>query len=360
LLDVEGKLSEQALNVARRCKDAAQGHNKVGIEALLQEAEALWLKHGDRLGQLVATLWLVDWYLREKPDEVHQYAKKVMEQVPSSGQPPEYSLVRAVALYLFGQSQQKLGEGHQAASRIAEAANAYLAASDAYQDIPRALEEALDYWNRIGDSRAGSCKQVLEQIKKLIEYVCDLRSKLPPPPPPSSPSPPTSSGPRSPYSVEFTQLPVLREPIHAGAPRDLTTLLLDMGHDSIAADQLLIENRAYSINPLRGSGPVRVTSGQRYVAIPVKGNSMVDSGILQDDYVVLRILKESEKPCNGDIVAAEEAGDNEVTLKQYIVSGGRRYLQARNTNSLKWRNYNCEIDDNVVIRGIAIAILRPL
>jgi len=156
---------------------------------------------------------------------------------------------------------------------------------------------------------------------------------------------------------EFTQLPVLIEPIPAGAPRDLTRL----PHDRIAADEFIVHGRMYKIKPLHVDRRVLFTGEDRYIAVPVLGDSMVEAEIVEGDFVVLKLWDARESSLvNGDIVAAEITEDYEVTLKQYSVNAdGVQYLQACSTNP-KWRDYRIEISDsNVQIRGIAIAVLKP-
>jgi len=56
----------------------------------------------------------------------------------------------------------------------------------------------------------------------------------------------------------------------------------------------------------------------------VRGDSMIDAGILPGDTVVL----EQREPRPGDIVAA--LIDGEVTLKRYLLQHGQPYLKAEN------------------------------
>jgi hypothetical protein len=155
--------------------------------------------------------------------------------------------------------------------------------------------------------------------------------------------------------AEFTQLPVLEESIPAGAPRNLTHL----AHDNAAVHQLIIHSKTCEIKPLHKNRRVLFTSGDSYVIIPVIGNSMNEMDIVAGDFVILRLLDSGETPVNDDIVAAEMIGDDEATLKQYFVTDGKPYLRARSSDS-QWRNVRLEVNNNVGIRGIAIAVLKPV
>jgi len=63
-------------------------------------------------------------------------------------------------------------------------------------------------------------------------------------------------------------------------------------------------------------------------ALKVKGDSMVDAGILEGDVAVIRKLSSAS---NNDIVAAL-LDNNEVTLKRLRNKAGKHYLEAANIN----------------------------
>lgn len=155
------------------------------------------------------------------------------------------------------------------------------------------------------------------------------------------------------YWAEFTQLPVLKEAIPAGAPIDLSNL----AHNNIAAFQFIIHDKLYEIKSLLKNPRVLFTSGHSYAVVPVTGKSLNLLDILEDDYVVLHLL-EGESPANNDIVAVEMKGAEEVMLKQYFIKDGKTFLRAQSSDSA-WKDYRVRFDDTMQIRGIAIAILKP-
>jgi len=69
---------------------------------------------------------------------------------------------------------------------------------------------------------------------------------------------------------------------------------------------------------------LRLPAQAQVFALRVRGDSMIDAGILPGDTVVL----EQREPRPGDIVAA--LIDGEVTLKRYLLQHGQPYLKAEN------------------------------
>lgn len=62
-----------------------------------------------------------------------------------------------------------------------------------------------------------------------------------------------------------------------------------------------------------------------YFALRVRGDSMVNAGILEDDLVIVRSTNQA---ANGDIVVA--LSEHEATVKRLIVNGPRMYLKPEN------------------------------
>lgn len=93
-----------------------------------------------------------------------------------------------------------------------------------------------------------------------------------------------------------------------------------------------------------------VRRSRRCFALKVRGESMVDVGILDGDTVII----EQSAPQDGDIVAA--LIDGETTLKRFINKPGKSpYLKAEN------RNYpELHPVSELVIQGIAKAVVRNL
>ena len=87
--------------------------------------------------------------------------------------------------------------------------------------------------------------------------------------------------------------------------------------------------------------------GSRIFALKVRGDSMVDAGIFENDTVIL----EFREPRNKDIVAALIDGD--CTLKRYLVQNGRPFLRAENP-----RYPDLIPARELVIQGVMVALLR--
>ena len=68
-----------------------------------------------------------------------------------------------------------------------------------------------------------------------------------------------------------------------------------------------------------------IKSEGRYYALRVRGDSMVNAGIFDDDLV---IVKASDMAINNDIVVA--LIDGEVTVKRFVSRDGLKYLKAEN------------------------------
>ena len=82
-------------------------------------------------------------------------------------------------------------------------------------------------------------------------------------------------------------------------------------------------------------------------ALVVRGESMIDAHICDGDTVVL----EKREPRNNDIVAA--LIDGETTLKRYISSKGKTYLQAENADFP-----DLIPASELIIQGVLVALLR--
>lgn len=94
---------------------------------------------------------------------------------------------------------------------------------------------------------------------------------------------------------------------------------------------------------------IRLPRGARVFALKVRGDSMVNAGILNGDVVVLE-FKEAR---NGDIVAA--LIDGETTLKRYVVQRGKPFLKAENP-----RYPDLIPAQELVIQGVQVALFRTM
>lgn len=94
---------------------------------------------------------------------------------------------------------------------------------------------------------------------------------------------------------------------------------------------------------LVGSGPVFM--------LRVKGDSMVDAGILEGDLVVVRRQPDAE---DGSIVAAMVQGE-EATVKRLYRRNGKVVLHAENESYP-----DMVLDDDVEVIGVVVSVLRRL
>jgi repressor LexA len=100
----------------------------------------------------------------------------------------------------------------------------------------------------------------------------------------------------------------------------------------------------------RVAAPTDLVANADHYALEVKGDSMINAGILDGDIV---ILKKGETAANGDIVVALIGGE-EATLKRLRRRGGSIALEAANPN------YETRIfgPDRVEVQGKLVALIR--
>ncbi len=95
--------------------------------------------------------------------------------------------------------------------------------------------------------------------------------------------------------------------------------------------------------------PERLTSrGENYV-LKVRGDSMIDDGIMDGDYVIIARRQRAE---NGEMVVANVSG--EVTLKRFYHEGERVRLQP--ANSMMHPIYASARD--VAVQGVVVGLMR--
>ncbi len=95
--------------------------------------------------------------------------------------------------------------------------------------------------------------------------------------------------------------------------------------------------------------PTSLTSrGQNFV-LKVRGDSMIDDGVLDGDYV---IVERTERALNGQVVVAMVAG--EVTLKRFYKEGDRVRLQPANEAMAPIFAHSRD----VTIQGVVIGLMR--
>jgi repressor LexA len=97
------------------------------------------------------------------------------------------------------------------------------------------------------------------------------------------------------------------------------------------------------------SFPKSMLRSGTYFALEVKGDSMIDAGILSGD---IAIIRQQHTANNGDIVAA--LVDDEATLKKFKLQNGKIHLIAEN------KAYNPIITDSITILGKLSAVFRSM
>jgi repressor LexA len=95
--------------------------------------------------------------------------------------------------------------------------------------------------------------------------------------------------------------------------------------------------------------PDRLTSRGENFVLKVRGDSMIDDGILDGDYV---IIARRERADNGEMVVANVNG--EVTLKRFYTEGDRVRLQP--ANSMMNPIYAPARD--VAVQGVVVGLMR--
>jgi len=97
--------------------------------------------------------------------------------------------------------------------------------------------------------------------------------------------------------------------------------------------------------------PMTMLSGGDHYALEVRGDSMIDAGILDGDTVVIKRTNNAE---NGDIVVAYIIEDSEATLKKLRRKGNSIALEAANPN------YETRIfgPDQVKVQGKMVGLIR--
>ncbi|MBI4032426.1 transcriptional repressor LexA [Candidatus Berkelbacteria bacterium] len=94
----------------------------------------------------------------------------------------------------------------------------------------------------------------------------------------------------------------------------------------------------------------RSMMGRDVFALKVRGDSMIEDGILEGDYVVIQRIRE---PRDGDIVVALLDQEN-VTLKRFYRKNGKVVLKPAN------KNYAPIYADDVEIQGKVLGVIRHL
>ena len=130
--------------------------------------------------------------------------------------------------------------------------------------------------------------------------------------------------PTKPRALELTGL--RRQDAGAGVPRETAMQALPLVGEIAAGGPLLAEDNVEEYVEL----PERLVGGAADFLLRVKGDSMIDAGILEGDLVVVR---RQTTATNGEIVVAlagEDETADEATVKRYFRESGRIRLQPEN------------------------------
>lgn len=100
----------------------------------------------------------------------------------------------------------------------------------------------------------------------------------------------------------------------------------------------------------RVNSPIDLPMGEEHFALEVKGDSMIDAGILENDIVILR---RTDNAASGDIVVAL-VDEKEATLKKLRKKGNSIALEAANP-AYETRIFG---PDRVRVQGILVALVR--
>jgi len=116
-----------------------------------------------------------------------------------------------------------------------------------------------------------------------------------------------------------------------------------------------INDQAYTVHSLESGGFVRLRPAARHFVLVVKGSSMIDVGILDGDYVLVREQKKVEQ---GEIAIVQVTDlETEATLKRYYRERDHIRLQPEN-NDMDPIIIPEENATSVVILGKPIAVLK--
>jgi repressor LexA len=118
-----------------------------------------------------------------------------------------------------------------------------------------------------------------------------------------------------------------------------------MGRIAAGVPRSAIENHSHSINV-----PDDILSPGEHFALEVKGDSMIEAGILDGDTVV---IKKTDTAANGDIVVAL-VDDEEATLKRFRRKGQSVALEAANP-AYETRIFG---PDRIRIQGKLVGLIR--
>lgn len=97
--------------------------------------------------------------------------------------------------------------------------------------------------------------------------------------------------------------------------------------------------------------PSSILGKGKFFVLKAKGDSMINAGINEGDYVIVRKQNNAEV---GQIVVA--LVDDEATLKRYYLDNERQQVRLHPEND----KYEDMYFDNIVIQGVAVKIIKDL
>ncbi len=155
-------------------------------------------------------------------------------------------------------------------------------------------------------------------------------------------------------SGQLLQDPVEEQPEHPApvsdldayrAESDFRTADVPLVGRIAAGGPILAEQQVEDVMPL----PRQLTGEGELFMLQVRGDSMIEAGIFEDDWVVVRRQQDAE---NGDIVAA--LLEEEATVKTLKRRDGHLWLLPQN------RMYEPILGDEASIMGKVVTVLRSL
>lgn len=337
----EHYLRESTQNIVQKMKEAASNSSS---------AEAAWntLERLKRLADNFAKMG------DDSGGEDHKY------------EPAEIYLECAVTAYQMGDINEAIQLFRYPVgnfrSRSLLRAIAYWLMGCVQWQMPAHLEDALTSWERslqitkdvCSDSHANratveKCREMQKLMGEAIYYASIYNC---PPPAPQDPKPANSPGRRR--SARLMIFPVYGR-IPAG-PAEWIPPHPD-GHAE--SESVIVNGKEYTIYSLRDELTIQIQAGKEYFLLEVKGDSMNRTKPVRIESGDLVLMIKQDTAMNGDIVAAEIIHlDEAATLKRYRYRNGEHRLEAETTNP----NLPAYIsmDKNFYIRGVAIAVLKPL
>ncbi len=158
------------------------------------------------------------------------------------------------------------------------------------------------------------------------------------------------------YTSDILQLFTISEEIPAGdfGPSGIDPFPIG----TVEIERVNINGLPYGIHSTRGRKIINLPFDQKLTVVKVKGDSMDLENITAQDYVLLRRV---DVPNNGDIVMAEIVGfDSHATLKLFFREKDAIVLKPHSRNPEHKPFVFEKINEGFYIRGVVIAILKPL